>query len=145
MARYFRIGKRQYMDDPLDGIGASLMGNRWNSKGVRMAYTSGSRALCCLELLVHVSASTVPDELVLAEVEVPEDLIIRSKYAPGGSVSQRQHGDVWVKRARSAAMLVPSVIIPEEMNLLINPEHPDAGKIQLIEVKPYSFDARLLK
>lgn len=143
MARYYRLGQARYMDNPLDGVGASKAGGRWNSKSVKMVYNSDSRALACLEVLVHVMQDTVP-EYVLAVVDIPDKLIMESTFVAGGSESERAHGDKWVAAANSVGLLVPSAVIPKEMNLLINPEHPDFKNIR-VTIEPFSFEKRLLR
>lgn len=144
MAQYFRLGQADYMKNPLDGIGASLTGGRWNSKKVRMVYCSSSLSLACLEVLVHVTQDTLPNSFLLAVVDVPEKLIKKSKFVPGGAVSEREHGDKWVKDGSSLGLLVPSAVTPREMNLLINPVHSDFQNI-VVSIEEFTFDKRLFR
>jgi RES domain-containing protein len=54
-----------------------------------------------------------------------------------------QAGDQWLAGLESALLLVPSVIVPEEFNVLVNPRHPDAGKLEATKLRPWFFDQRL--
>jgi RES domain-containing protein len=67
----WRVTRKLYAANALSGEGAARAGNRWNSKGVRVAYASSSRALAVLEMLVHVTRDTVPGDTVLVPVEIP--------------------------------------------------------------------------
>lgn len=71
----FRLGKEKYKND-LSGIGAEKFGGRWNSKGVRMVYTSQSRALANLEVAVHLTLKLVPKDYYLTSIEIPDELIL---------------------------------------------------------------------
>ena len=73
--RVWRITRSVHAASPLSGEGAARSGNRWNSAGVRIAYTSTSRALAVLEMLVHVTRDTIPEDIVLIPVDVPASLI----------------------------------------------------------------------
>lgn len=136
------------------GIGASLSrGFRWNSLNTRMVYTAESRALAMLEIAVHLDLNTdLPTDRYFVEIEIPDDLTIREiahedlppgwDSKPPGSVTQLI-GDFFVSRARSAVLKVPSSIVPQESNYLINPLHPDAHQIRVVRASPMQFDSRL--
>ncbi len=146
----YRITKAQYAGD-LSGLGAKLFGGRWNSKGTPILYFASSRSLAVLELFVHVSQSQAPKDLKILKAKLPDtsieefdqasfDKMLRSKF----SVSQfKKAGDSWIDRQRSLALSVPSVIIPEEKNILVNPEHTDIDKLKIVEIEDFSFDHRL--
>lgn len=144
MGRYYRLGPTQFMKNPLDGVGSALAGGRWNSKGTAISYCCDSRALCCLEVLVHVTPNTLPRALSLAIVDIPDELIKEVDDKRLKSLGSRAYGDNWVKKASSLGLLVPCAVIPEEMNLLINPNHKDAKYIKL-ETVPFSFDKRIVR
>ena len=130
---------RAYSADDLSGVGAALTGGRWNDIGTPMVYASSSRALACLETLVHLNAAALPLNRYIVEIPVPdpvwnaavqiaaEELPVGWDAEPAGMTSLR-FGTEWVRRSKSALMLVPSVIVPEEHNILINPAHPDAAR-----------------
>lgn len=144
MGRYYRIGPTHFMQKPLDGVGSAMTGGRWNSKGTAMSYCSESRALCCLEILVHVTPNTFPKSLSLAIVDIPDELIKEVDAKSLKSLDSRAYGDNWVKKGSSLGLLVPCAVIPEEMNLLINPKHKDAKYIK-VEIVPFSFDKRIVR
>lgn len=155
----WRLCNERYAESAFEGIGAKRVGGRWNSRGTPIGYTSESLALAALELLVHVRAEDVPDDLIAIFARVPRHLIIepfvdeksdvQKEALPEGwrSVSGNAavvaRGDQWQQSGVSAAMQVPSVVIPEEFNVLLNPEHPDFALIEIGEPRPFSFDSRL--
>jgi RES domain-containing protein len=121
--RAWRLTRAVYAPDPLSGRGAAIAGNRWNSPGTRVAYTSTSRALAALEMLVHVTRETVPPDIVFVPVDVPDQLVREASGLPGdwadlpyGS-NARRFGDRWAGEGRSLGLLVPSVVVPEMMPL----------------------------
>lgn len=147
---------RQYTADDLSGTGASLSGGRWNDIGTAVVYCSESRALACLETVVHLNAGGLPFNRYLVEIEVPDDVWASAETAdasslpvgwdaePAGLTSIR-FGSAWAAGLRSALMLVPSVIVPEEQNVLINPAHPDASRIKARKRRKWLYDPRLLR
>jgi RES domain-containing protein len=149
--RVWRLTRAVYASDPLSGRGAAIAGNRWNAPGTRIAYTATSRALAALEMLVHVTRETVPPDMVFVPVDVPGALIREATGLPGDwadlpwGPNARRFGDRWVAERRSLALLVPSVVVPAERNLLINPVHRDFGRIRIGRVERFSFDRRLLR
>ncbi len=145
---------RTYTADDMKGIGAKNTGGRWNDVGVAMVYTSTNRALACLETLVHMNAGGLPLNRYLVEIDVPDDIWAAAAVAmpaslpvgwdaaPAGMVSII-FGTSWANSNRSAILLVPSIIVPEEQNALINPAHPDAGRITARKVRKWLYDPRL--
>jgi RES domain-containing protein len=145
----WRVTRRAYCANPLTGEGAARAGNRWNSKGVRLAYTSTSRSLAVLEMLVHVSRDTVPSDAVLVPIEVPDEIVTELRDIPKGweeypyREKAREAGDRWVREGSSAALLVPSAVLRAEKNLLINPAHTDFPKVRVHGVEEGALDQRL--
>ncbi len=144
-----------YTSDDMTGKGAELTGGRWNRKGSAVVYTSKSIALACMETIVHLGATTLPMNRFLVRIDVPDDVWARRRTAtatslpvgwtaePSGRVSH-DVGEAWLKDAGAPALLeVPSVIVPEEFNVLINPRHPDAAGIRATKLRPFQYDARL--
>jgi RES domain-containing protein len=141
-------------DDPT-GAGAKITGGRWNAVGEPMGYASETIALACLESVVHLN-SGLPFNRYLVSVTVPDDLwagALRCDAStlpvgwdaePPGSASPRVGGD-WLASRATALLVVPSVIVPEERNILINPLDPDAGRIALTMVRRWLYDPRLAK
>ncbi|MEX2535086.1 MAG: RES family NAD+ phosphorylase [Trueperaceae bacterium] len=139
------------LGDAFSGDGARLFGGRWNSPGVAVIYVSGSLALAALETLAHADRRrferryvayrlTFPERqvLTLAEGDVPDDWRDRPV-----SVGARRVGDGWVREAASAALSVPSVLVPLERNLVLNPAHPDFKAVEIEQPLEFVFDARL--
>ncbi len=149
--RVWRITRSVHAAHPLSGEGAARSGNRWNSKGVRIGYTSTSRPLAVLEMLVHVARENLPEDIVLIPIDVPGSLITELESPPKNwnalpwSDQGRHTGDKWAREQKSAALLVPSVVLPAERNLLINPLHPEFSSVQIHAPERHAIDRRLLK
>lgn len=148
----YRLVAPKWAASALSGEGARLYGGRWNSPGRAMVYLSTSRALAALELLVHLTtplSRRIPRTLVT--VQVPRDLISGPLWKeegwqdipPGGASTDQ--GDDWLAAAPTAGVLVPSALIPEEHNLLLNPSHPDFAQVKISATSSFSFDPRLQK
>lgn len=147
----WRIAKARYADSLFTGHGAAQWGGRWNSPGRKAVYTASSRPLAVLEMLVNLDTDRLLDRYIIARVEFDPELAIRLDPAtlPEGwdadfSKSARPYGDDWLQQQSSAVLIVPSAVISGEVNYLLNPEHPDFGRIDLGEPKPFSIDPRLL-
>jgi RES domain-containing protein len=141
----------RYASDELSGRGALIGGGRWNEKGTPAVYTSASIALACLETLVHLGASGLPLNRYLVRVDV-DDVVWAARSTleapavgwdavPPGRVSV-ETGEKWLASGSSALLAVPSVIVPEEFNVLINPRHADAVKLRATKVRKWLYDAR---
>ena len=148
----YRLSRSQYAS--CDGEGARRAGGRWNSKGTRVLYLSENRALCVLEVLVHLT-DTLPDKYVLGEAAIPDNLAYEEvrestlssewkTFLISEQSQTRQIGDEWVARGTSAILLVPSVVVGEN-NILCNPNHPDFPQIQFSFPIPFTFDSRLFR
>lgn len=143
-----------YEADDLGGKGAEITGGRWNRKGTPVIYASTSRALACLETVVHLGGGNpLPLNRYLVEITIPAALWesavefeparhIGWDAEPAGKVSL-DWGTGWVRGKTSLLARVPSVIVPEEHNVLINPLHEDAGRIRAIKVRKWTYDQRL--
>jgi RES domain-containing protein len=142
----YRIGNCKHITD-LNGFGAQLYGGRWNSIGRPMVYLTSSRSLAVLEVLVHTSVTQMPFDACIIEVEVPEDVQFMPDdwQSPTPPIILQQFGDLFLKREQSLLMKVPSAIVKEEHNYLLNPRHPKASSVKIIKNEPFSFDSRLLK
>ena len=144
-----------YTADDLQGIGAKNSGGRWNRPGTPVIYTATVIALTCLETLVHLKVGTLPMNRYLVRIDVPTDVwanaqkldstdpaMIGWDAEPAGMVSM-DIGQSWLTGKTSALLLVPSAIIPEELNVLINPAHPDISKITAAKIRKFTYDTRL--
>jgi RES domain-containing protein len=131
---------RQYAADDLSGAGAAKAPGRWNQAGEPVIYSASSIALAVLETVAHLDDAGLPQNRMLVRIEVPKpvwaarqvralaDLPPAWAAIPAGRASV-EIGSAWLRRASSALLLVPSVIVPEEYAVLINPRHPDAASI----------------
>ena len=138
----------------LTGEGARRAGGRWNHKGTKMVYCSGSLALAVLEVFVHLDSSLLPDDLVAVAVEVPDEIVI-DRLDPAtlppdwrdipGPEALRDTGTDWVASGTGVALAVPSAIIEQEWNYLLNPDHPEFAKLLARAPEPFRFDARMQK
>ncbi|HEX8986546.1 MAG TPA: RES family NAD+ phosphorylase [Rhodocyclaceae bacterium] len=158
MQRVWRIATNAptYKADDLSGTGAKITGGRWNSVNVPVVYCAGSIALATLETVVHLEADDLPLNRYLVAVDIPPAVWKRretytDKTAPPGwdavpaALTSTEFGDEWVMQQRSAVIELPSVIVPDELNVLINPAHPDAKKIKATIERKWLYDSRLLK
>jgi len=147
----YRIAKCNFITD-LTGTGARLYGGRWNSEGKSMVYLAASRALAVLEVLVHLPPLLLPDNYCVAEIEVPEKSVHTldpsllpdnwKDVAPPAAL--KQIGNDFIREAKYLVMRVPSTVVPDEFNYLINPWHPDIKKVKILRTSPFSFDERLV-
>ena len=151
MPTAWRIVKQKHAGTAFSGEGAAKSGGRWNSRGVPVIYTSGTRALAALESLVHLNPPVL-FKYVAIRLQFDAALveILLEKYLPDDWQAQPPPpaaqilGSMWVREARSAVLQLPSVIIPGESNYLLNPAHPDFKKITRGRPEPFAFDPRLL-
>jgi RES domain-containing protein len=146
----WRLTKTKYLSTAWDGEGAKRSGGRWNSTGTIVVYTSATLSLALVETLVHVSSG-----LLTAYTAVPiafeESLvtILEAKDLPANwkddppPPAARAIGDVWAFAGKSAALRVPSVVVPVEFNYVLNPRHSDFGKVRIGVAMPFPFDPRL--
>jgi|SRR5271170_4425738 RES domain-containing protein len=143
-----------YGADDLTGKGAEITGGRWNRKGTPLVYTSESRALACLETLVHLAGGVpLPLNRYVVEIRVPQPLWdARTRFdaavhvgwdaEPAGLVSL-DWGTQWAQSLQALLAEVPSIVVPEEFNLLVNPRHPDAAQVHMQKVRRWTYDRRL--
>jgi RES domain-containing protein len=152
MQRAWRLVKAKHMASAFDGEGARLFGGRWNSVGVPMVYVSQSIALAVLEILVHLEDPQLLSFYHLCRVEWEEEWVQvldvaglpenwRDAIAPA---TLKGIGDDWIRSGSSAVLQVPSAIIPDEANFLLNPRHPDFSRMTLGAPQAFDFDPRLL-
>jgi RES domain-containing protein len=149
----FRIARAKYKP-VLSGKGAAAFGARWNSEGIEMIYTALNRSLAVVEVAVHLTWATVPADYTMLTIEVPNDIaideILPSQLPPDWNQlrhpkSCKEVGDRFVADGKFCLLRVPSVVVPGEYNLLINPTHPDFARVEVIRIEPFTFDQRLLR
>ncbi|MCB1230165.1 MAG: RES family NAD+ phosphorylase [Verrucomicrobiae bacterium] len=146
--RCFRIVRPHYAASALSGEGARFYGGRWNLPGWRCVYAAESRALAVLELLVHLTGKSRGLTYRLLTVEVPEATVANAGSLPDGwSVSppgphSQNLGTEWLRASNTAALRVPSVLIPEESNVLLNPDAAGFGDIRVVDERDFQLDLR---
>ncbi len=152
--RVHRIERGKYLDQILSGRGAARSErNRWNGLNTPMVYAAQSRALALLELLVHTDfRKGAPQDRYYVEIEIPDDLAIAQLEVkelpkhwnsnPPGFETQ-QVGDLFVAQQQAALLRVPSSIVPEEYNYLINPLHKAMARIAVISIEELNIDSRI--
>ena len=151
--RVYRIEREKYPDTTLKDTGAAYNeGHRWNSLRTYLLYTAESRALAALEIAVHLDLSEdLPTDRHMVEIHIPDEIKILELHvedlldgwdAKPPIIATQSIGDECVKMNQAAVLKVPSSILPPESNYLINPHHPDAGRITVISVTRFTFDSR---
>lgn len=145
----FRIASNQYISD-LSGYGAKLNGGRWNREGVAVLYTGSSIALCAWEYWVHLpkKISLNQNAFAVATIQIPDTSLLTITAHDLPSEWETADEDLfsiteeWIEQNKYLAMQVPSAIISNECNYLINPLHPLFVDIRLESVSPFQFDQR---
>jgi RES domain-containing protein len=153
MPRVYRLTLEKHArdaDDLLTGEGARLYGGRWNHKGTAVMYAASHVSLAVLEALVH--SETLPTNMVLVAYDVP-GVPAPAERLPGSLPRDwaaypfpkmtQDIGTAWAKSRAALALRVPSAIVPNEMNWLLNPHHPAIAKVKATVLGPFSFDGRL--
>lgn len=149
----FRIEREKYLTITLLGIGASISeGYRWNSINTRVIYTAESRALAILEISVHLDLSEdLPNDRYYVAIEIPDDIAIQEVKLEDlpedwnsnpPTLTTQTISDDFVYFNEAAILKVPSSIVPQEFNYLINPNHLDSSKIKVISTAKMIFDSR---
>lgn len=148
----FRITQEKYAED-LSGNGARLYGGRWNSEGLFAVYTSSSRSLALLETLAHTPAKILQERIyILVTLSVPDAIKTeesdREKLTAGWDAPDtrpltKKMGDKFLRNKSGLLLIVPSVLMPEENNYILNPLHPDIKKVKLVNKRRIYFDNRV--
>lgn len=137
----------------MDGNGARLYGGRWNSIGRPAVYVAGSESLAILEILVHLKNTKVLDNYVLFTLELDEEdaLLLNNEDLPSNwkeepaPLETAEIGDQWLSSNNSLALAVPSVVVPRELNYILNINHPNFDKlIKTMKRHEISIDTRLV-
>ena len=149
----FRVAPIRFLHE-LTGIGARVYGGRWNHKGTAMIYTSENRSLATIEYLVHLPLSISPTDLGIACIEIPnrikpKQISISSlpknwkKYPSPPKLASL--GTSWVLSNKSLLLRVPSAIVKDDYNILINPSHADMDSVTIKQSEGFDLDERLLR
>jgi len=138
----------------LAGEGALRTPGRWHSRGRRVVYCAQSPAAALLEILVHfeIDLQDLPIRYRLLKIEAPDDVQVERVSVdqlpagwPDKTEITRALGDDWLTNGSAALLSVPSAIVPETFNVLLNPAHQDAKRIAIVQAGEHAIDPRLLK
>ena len=144
MTELYRLVRAERAGDALSGEGARLYGGRWNPAGAPVVYASESRALAVLETFVHVTLEARRMRFLLYTIALPKRPRLKRysrKRLP--RTSSQDVGRAWLEEGASLALVVPSVIVPQETNYVLNVRHPQFAQVEVGEAEPFSFDDRL--
>lgn len=147
----YRIARSKFAKD-LSGEGARLAGGRWNHKGTPVIYAAESRSLAALEALVHMSQAEFLIKRKVVTIEIPKSIIPKTiktsdlpeawrRYPPFFKLADI--GTEWAVEKKDLLLRVPSAVVPEEFNILINPLHPDIKLVKISQVEDFVYDNRL--
>jgi RES domain-containing protein len=146
----YRVGNGAYARD-LTGEGARLFGARWNHIGTPCLYASSSRALAVLEFSVNVNLSRILRNLTITTIEIPEDdiQVLKISELPGdwkdapAPPSTKDFGTGLLNEMHHLVLQIPSTVIQEEYNYLVNPRHPRVGECRVMEINDFVYDLRI--
>ncbi len=145
----YRIANTAYSND-ISGTGAKLLGGRWNSRGVPILYTSGHISLALLEMLVNTQFKDYAIPLDLLSIQFPDSIDlaeVSSKKLKKDWIKDFEYtrfiGDEFLKDRQRLVLKIPSAVIPEEHNFLLNPQHPEFKKVKILETRSFRTDVRL--
>ena len=147
----WRLSTVKYAASLFSGEGARLFGGRWSPVGLPVVYCAESRSLAVVEILTGLDDTDrlFEQAWVLAPAEIPDECIEKPARVPDNwrqyphAPSTQTFGAEWVQAGRSAALRVPSAVVPGEFNYLLNPAHPDFKRVKTGKPEPFSFDPRL--
>ncbi len=146
MTDVYRLVRADRVDEALSGEGARLYGGRWNPQGMAVVYVSESRALAVLETLVHLTLEARTMRFILCAITLPPrprlERLSASRRPPTLTASQAA-GRAWMDAGSALALVVPSIIVPQETNYVLNVHHPQFAHIKLRKREPFSFDERV--
>ena len=141
---------RRYAADDLSGGGAATHPGRWNADKQAVLYAAPSIALAVLETAAHMDDAGLPLNRYLVRIDVPDDvwsareeldasaLPVTWSAIPAGRASIKLGAD-WLTSLRTAILLLPSVIVPEERVALINPGHPASARLTATIVRQFDY------
>lgn len=149
--RAWRLSKARYAGD-LTGQGAARDGQRWNQPGQRAVYLGVTPEITVLEVLVHLNG-VLSAPLILCGYDVPDTAGLIAEADPTAlpegwnAIPHRQasaaFGGDWLRAGEQLGLLLPSVVVPQARNLLLNPLHPAMAQVALVHQEPFQLDQRL--
>jgi RES domain-containing protein len=143
----YRLVRAERARDALSGEGAKLYGGRWNPPGYPVVYAAESRALAVLEAFVHLTLEARAMRFLLYTITLPRGARVRRHAkSPSGSpapTAGREIGRAWLEAGQALALVVPSVIVPQEANYVLDVRHARFAQLRVSRPEPFSFDERL--
>jgi RES domain-containing protein len=145
----YRLSINKYAND-ISGAGAKINGGRWNPAGISALYASENISLCILEILARADKYTSPDSYTIISIETPqtdmyEIQLQKLKASWQHDLDYTQWiGAEFFNNNQSLILKVPSAIVPQEHNLLVNPLHAEFKKVKVIKTELLELDKRLL-
>lgn len=148
------IDTPDYDATDLTGAGAKVTGGRWNRPGLPLLYCASTPSLACLETLVHLGTGDLPLNRYLVAIDIPDEVWAGREIhnpktlpagwdaLPAGNVSL-DFGDNWLTSGQTVVMAVPSIVVPEDHVVLVNPAHPEAKRIKAVKLRKWLYDARI--
>ena len=146
----YRLATSEFADD-LSGEGAKIYGGRWNPVGLAAVYISEFISLSILEILVRANKFTSPDTYTLLSIQIPESSTVTIELKKLKSEWQnsieytRSIGEEFLRDNQTLVLKVPSAIVTQEHNFLINPLHKDFKKVKIVHSELLELDKRLLQ
>lgn len=151
--KIYRLSREKSTRD-LSGAGARLHGGRWNSRGKNALYGAENISLAKLEVAVHLDLDLIPDDYCLIAIEIPEktavQVIEKSTLSEDWdtiphSESTQLLGDYFLDENKLLLLKVPSAIVHQEYNFILNPNHPSFSSVKITYIELFTFDNRLFK
>jgi RES domain-containing protein len=150
--KVWRLFPERFRETAFTGVGGLYAARRWNHLGTAIVYCATSPALAALEFFVNLEPNEAPNDLLLAEAAVPDNLVeqlnldsLPSNWRELDIPVCRDVGFAWAASGRSLALKVPSAVVEGDWNVLLNPKHADFSRIQLLKPKPFRYDERMFR
>jgi RES domain-containing protein len=150
--KVWRLFPERFRETAFTGVGGLYATRRWNHLGTAMVYSATSPALAALEFFVNLEPNEAPDDLLLAEAAIPDDLLEQLKldllpadWRELNNLACRDLGSGWAASGRSVALRVPSAVVDGDWSVLLNPRHTDFSKVELAALKPFRYDERMFR
>lgn len=152
--RVWRLCQERFASAAFTGEGARLYGGRWHRVGMPVMYTSSTLSLAALEVLVHFDHDLTPAPFVAFPVSIPSTVRLRRltakqlprnwRVAPAPDET-RDLGIKWLQSRKTVGLVVPSALVPQEQNILLDLTHPDFAKLRIGAHEEFTFDLRLVR
>jgi RES domain-containing protein len=150
--KVWRLFPERFRETAFTGVGGLYAARRWNHLGTAMVYCATSPALAALEFFVNLEPNEAPDDLLMAEAEIPGELVetlnlnlLPADWRELNNLVCRDLGSGWAASGHSVALRVPSAVVDGDWNMLLNPRHTEFNKIVLAAPKPFRFDERMFR